>query len=141
MEILGTMPAERLGLELAVARTCGYDALRGTERFQTKSRAYAVDVTPNQLMSRIKLDASYDTALLVLQNNATLDAREMWEAPFAAVKALLETPGSTARERGALRQKLLRRQAAVASFAPTLVRLQFGADELPNDTRISFGDR
>jgi hypothetical protein len=34
--------------------------------------------------------------------NATLDAREMWEAPFPKVKELLEKPGSRARERGAL---------------------------------------
>ncbi|MDD4617114.1 MAG: hypothetical protein PHW76_08415, partial [Alphaproteobacteria bacterium] len=34
--------------------------------------------------------------------NSTLDLREMWEAPFAAVVECLNKPGSKARERGAL---------------------------------------
>jgi hypothetical protein len=101
-EVAEYVAAEILGLELATARTCGYDALRGAERIQIKGRAYGIDATPSQRMSRIKLDAACDTVLLVLLDNTTLDAREMWEAPFEGVKALLEKPGSKARERGAL---------------------------------------
>lgn len=53
-------------------------------------------------MSRIKLDAPCDTVLLVLLDNATLDPREMWEAPYSAVVECLSRPGSKARDRGAL---------------------------------------
>jgi hypothetical protein len=42
------------------------------------------------------------TGTLVLLDNFTLDAREMWEAPFAAVSELLVRTKSKARERGAL---------------------------------------
>lgn len=101
-EVAEFVAAEALGLQLAPARTCGYDALRGAERIQIKGRAYGANAPPNQRMSRIKLDAACDTVLLVLMDNATLDAREMWEAPFSEVKALLEKPGSKLRERGAL---------------------------------------
>jgi hypothetical protein len=39
----------------------------------------------------------------VLLDNATLEPREMWEAPFSEVLARLAEPGSKARnERGAL---------------------------------------
>lgn len=74
------------------------------EQSAFKSRGGRMGLTPppNQRMSRIKLDAACDTVLLVLMDNATLDAREMWEAPFSEVKALLEKPGSKLRERGAL---------------------------------------
>jgi hypothetical protein len=38
----------------------------------------------------------------VLLDNATLEPREMWEAPYAAVVECLRKPGSNARARGAL---------------------------------------
>jgi hypothetical protein len=101
-EVAEYVAAETLNLKLVPARTVGYDALRGNERIQIKGRAYGANAKPSQRMSRIKLDAPCDTVLLVLMDNATLEAREMWEAPFAAVKELLERPGSKARERGAL---------------------------------------
>lgn len=94
--------AEILGLTLVPARTVGYDALRGHERIQIKGRAYGVDAKPGQRMSRVKLDAPCDTVLLVVLDNATLEAREIWEAPYAAVCECLTRPGSKARERGAL---------------------------------------
>jgi hypothetical protein len=101
-EVAEYVAAEILGLQLAPARTAGYDALRGKERIQIKGRAYGASANASQRMSRIKLDAPCDTVLLVLLDNATLNPREMWEAPFSAVKELLERPGSKARERGAL---------------------------------------
>jgi hypothetical protein len=101
-EVAEYVAAEILNLELAPARTPGYDALRGTERIQIKGRAFGVDANRSQRMSRIKLDAPCDTILLVLMDNSTLEPREMWEAPFAAVKSLLEVPGSKARARGML---------------------------------------
>jgi hypothetical protein len=101
-EVAEYLAAELLNLTLVPARTAGYDALRGAERIQIKGRAYGDNSSPSQRMSRIKLDAPCDTVLLVLMDNATLEPREMWEAPFAEVKRLLERPGSKARERGAL---------------------------------------
>jgi hypothetical protein len=52
-------------------------------------------------MSRIKADAACDFVLLVILDNATLDAREMWEAPFSAVLERLSLGGKS-RDRGAL---------------------------------------
>jgi len=101
-EIAEYVAAEKLGLVLAPARTTGYDALRGTERIQIKGRAYGEEARPGQRMSRIKVDSPCDTVLLVLLDNFTLDAREMWEAPFTAVGQLLVRTESKARARGAL---------------------------------------
>jgi hypothetical protein len=101
-EVAEYVASDLLGLTLTPARTTGYDALRGTERIQIKGRAYGKDAKPGQRMSRIKTDAPCDTVLLVLLDNATLEAREMWEAPFASVVARLARPGSKARERRAL---------------------------------------
>jgi hypothetical protein len=78
----------------------GYCAgLRGKERIQIKGRAYGAKAKPGQRMSRIKLEAPCDTVLLVLLDNATLEAREMWEAPYASVCECLARPGSKARAR------------------------------------------
>jgi hypothetical protein len=101
-EIAEYVAAEKLGLELAVVRTTGYDALRGSERIQIKGRAYGEAAKPGQRMSRIKVDSPCDTVLLVLLDNFTLDAREMWEAPFASVAKLLVRTESKARARGQL---------------------------------------
>lgn len=101
-EVAEYVAAKELGLELAVARTAGYDALRGAERIQIKGRAYGEDTRPGQRMSRIKKDAACDTVLLVLLDNFTLDAHEMWEAPFSAVAKLLVLTESKARARGQL---------------------------------------
>lgn len=131
-EIAEYVAAEILGLKLTPARTAGYDALRGTERIQIKGRAYGTDAKPGQRMSRIKTDAPCDTVLLVLLDNATLEPREMWEAPFASVAICLARPGSKARARGAL---------AVAEFKK-IARLVWpppDATQLPTSTKI--GDR
>ena len=105
-EVAEYVAAETLGLVLADARTPGYDAIRqtanGPERIQIKGRAYGEDAKPGQRISRIKTNAACDAVLLVLLDNKTLDPREMWEAPFAAVAARLAVPGSKSRERGAL---------------------------------------
>jgi hypothetical protein len=97
--------ADTLGLELADARTPGYDAIRqtpdGPERIQIKGRALGADSKPGQRISRIKTDAACDFVLLVILDNKTLDAVEMWEAPFDAVRERLAL-GGKARERGTL---------------------------------------
>jgi hypothetical protein len=101
-EIAEYVAAEILGLALAPARTQGYDALRGSERIQIKGRAYGAKAKPGQRISRIKLDAPCDTVILVLLDNATLEAREIWEARFKDVAKCLGKTGSKARARGAL---------------------------------------
>ncbi len=104
-EVAEYVAAETLGLELAPARTAGYDAVRngpgGIERIQIKGRAYGAE-TAGQRLGRIKRDAVCDTVMLVLLDNATLALREIWEAPYPAVVERLDRPGSKARERGAL---------------------------------------
>src|SRR5712692_3064984 len=75
-EVAEYVAADILGLKLVEARKEGYDALRGQERIQIKGRAYGANAKPGQRMSRIKLNAPCDTVLLVLLDNATLEARE-----------------------------------------------------------------
>jgi hypothetical protein len=94
--------ARLLNLQLVPARMAGYDALRGEEKIQIKGRAFDVKARRSQRMGRIKLEANCDTVLLVLLYNASLDAHEIWEAPYADVCMLLSRPGSKSRERGAL---------------------------------------
>jgi hypothetical protein len=101
-EVAEYIAAEILELDLVRARTPGHDALRGTERIQIKGRAYGAEAKPGQMISRIKLDAPCDTVMLVLLDNTTLDAREIWEAKYDSVSECLRRPGSRARERGAM---------------------------------------
>ena len=106
-EVAEYVAAECLGLELAPARTAGYDALRRrpdgcTERIQIKGRAYGANAKPGQRLGTIKRDADCDSVLLVLLDNASLDPREMWEATYADVLTRLGRPGSKARDRGSL---------------------------------------
>jgi len=105
-EVAEHVAAEALGLELAPARTEGYDAIRSAgkskQRIQIKGRAYGPDAKPGQRLGTIKRGSPCDTVLLVLLDNRTLNPREMWEAPMAAVEKRLAVPGSKARARGAL---------------------------------------
>jgi hypothetical protein len=106
-EVAEFVASEFLGLELADARTAGYDAVRngpgGPVYIQIKGRAYGEGAKPGQRLGRIKTEARCDIVLLVLLDNATLEPREMWEAPFSEVLTRLAEPGSKARnERGAL---------------------------------------
>jgi hypothetical protein len=100
-EIAEFVAADLLGLELADARTAGYDAIRhgpeGPVYIQIKGRAQGDNPHPGQRLGRIKKDSRCDVVLLVLLDNATLEPREMWEAPFAEVVARLAVPGSKAR--------------------------------------------
>ena len=104
-EIAEYLAADILGLELAVARTAGYDAIRhtpaGPKRIQIKGRAVSGLRNAGRI-SRIKLDADCDVVLLVLMDSNTLDAIEMWEASYSAVTERLALPGAKSRERGAL---------------------------------------
>jgi hypothetical protein len=96
-EIAEYIAAQELGLELAPPRTKGFDAIRRTEkgdqRIQIKGRAYG-DQKRSQRIGTIKRGAPCDGVLLVLMDNRTLEPREMWEAPYAAVEDRLNFPGS-----------------------------------------------
>lgn len=105
-EIAEYLAATILGLELAAARTAGYDAIRevggSVERIQIKGRALGARANPGQRLGRLKLDADCDVVMLVLMDSATLEANEIWEAPYATVVEVLTKPGSKARDRGQL---------------------------------------
>jgi hypothetical protein len=99
-EIAEYVAAQRLGLTLAPARTPGHDATRGTECIQIKGRAFKSGHT--QKLGKFNITAPCDTAMMVLLDPITLDAREIWEAPIAAIRQRLAVPGSKARARGVL---------------------------------------
>lgn len=98
--------ARILGLELAPARTAGYDATEtargGTRKLQIKGRCILPGASPGQRMGSIDVEKEFDAVLLVLLD-ANLDAFEIVEADRQAVVAALTAPGSKSRnERGAL---------------------------------------
>jgi hypothetical protein len=105
-EVSEYVAATTLGLLLAPPRTPGYDATRevsgGTQRIQIKGRAFENSTKKSQKIGRIKRDAPCDIVLLVLLDNASLEAHSIWEAPFTSVLDRLNKPGSKARARGVL---------------------------------------
>lgn len=105
-EVAEYVAAEKLGLDLAPARTEGYDAIRrnpnGEEHIQIKGRAFGKNSKPSQKLGTIKRGSPCDSVLVVLLDNETLEPVEMWEAPMSAVNERLAVPGSRARARGAL---------------------------------------
>jgi len=121
-EVAEYVAAETLGLQLTPPRTPGYDAIRetrnGQERIQIKGRAYGKDAKPGQRLGTIKRGSPCDYVLLVLLDNETLDPREMWEAPIAAVDARLAVPGSKARDRGALRVNEFKKHCSARRIWP-----------------------
>lgn len=101
-EVAEYVAAETLGLKLAPPRTAGYNALRGSERIQIRGRAHGEKTNAGQKMGRINTDDPCDKVLLVVLDNATLEAREMWEAPIASVIECLARPGAKARAKDVL---------------------------------------
>ena len=101
-EIAEFSAATLLNLELATARTAGYDAkASGGRKIQIKGRCLPADAKPGQRLGAIRLDHEWDTVLLVLMND-TFEVLEMWEALRKDVESALLAPGSKARnERGA----------------------------------------
>lgn len=124
-EVAEFAAAECLGLELTVARTAGFDAIRhsssGPVRIQIKGRACPEHASGGQRIGRIKLDSECDIVLLVLLAAATLEPRDMWEAPFSSVAARLAEPGSRARnERGALSVSDFKRLSGACQVWPPI---------------------
>lgn len=98
--------ADKLGLQLADARTAGYDATRcenGKEfQIQIKGRCSNGKSLYRGRVSKIALDKPFDSVVLVLMDR-TYEAVEIWEAPRDLIEARLNAPGSKARnERGSL---------------------------------------
>ncbi|HJW24583.1 MAG TPA: hypothetical protein VJ576_06765 [Rhodocyclaceae bacterium] len=98
--------ARLLGLNLAPARTPGYDATENVEgrirKLQIKGRCVLPGTRAGQRIGSIDVEKEFDAVLLVLLDE-NLDAYEIVEAPRDAVLQALSVPGSTARnERGAL---------------------------------------
>ena len=98
--------SEKLGLELAIARTTGFDATKVvngcTVQVQIKGRRIIDGPGSNQRVSKIDLTKPFDTVVLVLMNE-DYDATGIWEAPRDRVVARLTAPGSKSRnERGSM---------------------------------------
>ena len=121
-EVAEYVAAELLGLELTPARQAGYDAIRRSsgkeERIQIKGRALKQKYKTSERLGSIKVNAECDAVLLVLLDNATLDARLILEADFADVCRRLSVPGS-ARKRGALSLSEFKRMAKTVWMAPS----------------------
>ena len=103
-EIAECHAAKLLGLQLAVVRTPGYDAIdRQGRRIQIKARRVAANrKRKTQRVGSLKLDHAWDVAMLVLLDDR-FDAFAIYEAERGAVAAALKKPGSKARNvRGAL---------------------------------------
>ena len=92
--------SEKLGLQLADARTAGYDATRvvdGREvKVQIKGRRLTGGSPYRGRVSKIDLAKPFDTVVLVLMNE-DYEAVEIWESPRDLVEARLKAPGSKAR--------------------------------------------
>ncbi|MCV9962195.1 hypothetical protein OIU34_09820 [Pararhizobium sp. BT-229] len=93
--------AKLLGLDLAVARTAGYDAVGADgRRVQIKSRA--LSSTGSHRVGGIKLTHDWHTVVLVIMSQDFVPL-VIYEAERAAVEKAILAPGSKARnERGAL---------------------------------------
>lgn len=89
--------ANLLDLDLAPARTPGYDAVdEAGKRYQIKTRRLADYPKPGQRIGAIKLEQAWDAALLVLLNE-NFDPVEIHEAERPEVEGALTAPGSKAR--------------------------------------------
>ena len=99
--------AQKLNLELAEARTAGYDAIRRTngrvEKVQIKGRRIkGGDSLYRGRVGKIDLEKCFDIVILVLMNE-DYEAVEIWEASRNKVETRLTAPGSKARnDRGSL---------------------------------------
>lgn len=98
--------ARILNLDLAPARTAGYDATETVEgelrKLQIKGRCVLHGGKPGQRIGSIDINKEFDAVLLVILDQ-DMEAVEMIEAAREAVIAALSAPGSKARnERGQL---------------------------------------
>ena len=87
--------AEKLGLELAEARSPGWDALRGKEKIQIKGR-WKQDGKKWGRTPSINTDKEFDTVALILMKGE-YEVAEIWEAQRQPIIDRLDAPGSKAR--------------------------------------------
>jgi hypothetical protein len=95
--------AYRLDLQLAAARTPGYDAQdRKGNKYEIKTRVIFDDAKPGQRLPTIKLRSEWQFLVLVILNEE-LDPQAIYMANREPIREALEEPGSRARnERGQL---------------------------------------
>lgn len=100
-EVSELIAAEKLGLDLSVARTPGYDAVDHSgpspQRVQIKGRAVSPNDRYRGRCPSIKCGNLFDYVILVLLDKFTLEPLEMWKADEAQVIARLAEPGSKSR--------------------------------------------
>ena len=106
-EVAELEAAEKLDLELAVARNPFYDAVQQTElgirHLQIKGRAVDRLNPYRGRVPSIKCNGEFDAVLLVLLDKATFGAIEIWEASREIITQRLLVPGSKSRnERGSM---------------------------------------
>ncbi len=118
-EIAEVAAADALGLELAEARTAGYDAICNKDgslkRIQIKGRAHNENSKPGAKLGTLSQSGECDTIMMVLLDKDTLLLREIWEAKYEDIDAALLKPGSKARNE--------RRQISVGSFKKKAKRI------------------
>ena len=98
------LAARELGLDLAEARTPGYDATDALgRRIQVKARVIRNGKSlGGERLGSIRLEHEWDLVLLVLMDEL-FEPKVIWEAKRTPIKAALMRPGSKARnKRGAL---------------------------------------
>jgi hypothetical protein len=147
-EVAEHVASQLLGLELEPARTQGYDATRGGVKIQIKGRALGKDSKAGQRMGTIKQDADCDVVMLVLLSIETLDAQEIWEAPFTSVKTRLANSTSKAHARGSLGIREFKRLEGAAKIWPKrlagipIFRCRYSGADIPVPIfRCNSGDR
>ena len=102
-EIGEYLAAKHLGLELAAARTAGYDATNSQGRpVQIKARSMPKGNSLSGRVGSIRLEHKWDVVVLVLMDKL-FEPKAIYEADRPAIEAALTRPGSKARnERGSL---------------------------------------
>jgi hypothetical protein len=99
-EVAEFYAAKLLGLQLALAREPGYDAIvkegNKTIRIQIKGRCVHSDSKPGQRVGRIKLEKNWDLVLLVLMDEC-FEVTKIFQAERAAIITALQAPGSKSR--------------------------------------------
>lgn len=100
-EVAEMSAAALLGLELAAARTPGFDAwlVRDGKRLRVQIKGRAVDPLDRYRgrCPAIKCGDIFDYVFLVLLDRTTLEPLEIWESSEAQISERLSVPGSKSR--------------------------------------------
>ncbi|MFN0046971.1 MAG: hypothetical protein ACKVOS_10940 [Sphingorhabdus sp.] len=100
-ELAELAASQILGVELAPARTAGFDGwlVRGGDRLRVQIKGRAVPWATRYVgrCPAIKCGDQFDIVLLILVDNQTMQPREIWEADEKDIVARLSVPGSRSR--------------------------------------------